>query len=595
MGVINILSEQMANRIAAGEVVERPASVVKELVENALDAGADRVEVELEEGGQRLIRVADNGCGMSEEDAVLAVHRFATSKITGAEDLDTIATMGFRGEALPSIASVSRLRVTTRLHDADEGTMLTVEGGEITDARTVGCPPGTTVEVADLFFNTPARRKYLRTTATERGHCTDWVAWLAFSRPEVAMKVSHNGTVLLTCPGRGDLRATIAEVLGSNAARQMLPVEMDTGALRITGLVSRPELNRSNRKNQVFIVNNRYVRSMSLGHALNEAYGILLPAGKHPLCVLHADLPRELVDPNVHPTKIEVRFSNPAEIHNLMQQAVESGLEEAGIRPEGLSGRRQPAPGRAGRWEGPGVAQKMQARRLRVNPFADSVDERDDGIEVHQEEPALEVGYGRGDEAAEFVPEDRLEAIGQIAATYIICRAGDDLLVVDQHRAAERVIADDVVQREGPAPRQMLVLPMTLELTDAERVAVEEHRAVLDELGFQMEAFGGSDYICRSVPARLADSNTEEALRRIIEDLAEWGATSGAENRERLLATVACHAAVKRGRALTDREIHELIERLNRSATPAICPHGDPIIMTFERAELDRRFRLGHG
>ncbi len=594
MGRINVLSEQAANRIAAGEVVERPASVVKELVENALDAGADRIEVELEEGGQRLIRVVDNGCGMDAEDAVLSVERFATSKIEDVGDLDRISTMGFRGEALPSIASVSRMRITTRTHDADEGIMLTIEGGELTDARAVGCPPGTTVEVAELFFNTPARRKYLSTTATERGHCTDWIAWLAYSRPDVSIKVSHEGTVLLTCPGRGDLRGTIAEVLGSNAARQMLPVALDTGAIRISGFASRPELTRTTRKHQVFIVNERYVRSMALGHALREAYGILLPGGKHPLCVLHMEMPGEMIDPNVHPTKIEVRFRNRSEAHNLMQQAVEEALEEAGIRPERASGNPPLAADRAGRWKGPDATQKMRARRLRVNPFSESVDERDDGTGVHEEEPAVEVAFGSGEaegDEREFGPEDRLVALGQVAATYIICSAGDDLLVVDQHRAAERVIADDIAGREGEIARQMLVLPMTLELTDSEQAAVEEHRGDLDELGFQIEPFGGSDYLCRSVPASLEHRNAEEALRGIIEELLQWGSADGPADRERLLATVACHAAIKRGTALTDRELHDLIERLNGSPTPAICPHGDPIIVSFESEDLDRRFR----
>ncbi|MGI5819727.1 MAG: DNA mismatch repair endonuclease MutL [Armatimonadota bacterium] len=594
---IRILDEQMANRIAAGEVVERPASVVKELVENALDAGASRIEVTLEQGGTRLIRVTDDGCGMDTEDAALALQRFATSKVAEPEDLDSIATMGFRGEAMPSIASVSQMRVITRPHDADEGTMITIEGGEITDARTTGCPPGTTIEVANLFFNTPARRKYLRTTATERGHCTDWIAWLAIARPDVAMKVTHEGTVLLAFPGRGDLRSVISEIHGSNVARQMLPVDMDTGAVRIHGLVSRPELSRTSRRNQVFIVNRRYVRSSSLGHALREAFGILLPGGRHPLCALHLDVPAELVDPNVHPTKIEVRFRNQQEMHNLTQQAVEEALEEAGMRPGRLSdGRPGLAPDRAGRWKGPGFEQQARARRLRVNPFGESVDERDDGLEVHADQPSTEAAFERGRQAQPqdaFGLEDRLEALGQVAATYIACRAGHDLLLVDQHRAAERVIADEIARHEGQVQRQMLVLPMTLELTGAELAAVEEHRARLDELGFQLEPFGGSDYICRSVPASLVDGNAEEALRAIIEELAEWGRSDQGDAREKLVATVACHAAIKSGQALTDREVHELIEALNASPTPAICPHGDPIIITIGREELDRKFGRG--
>ena len=591
MGSIRILSEQMANRIAAGEVVERPASVVKELVENALDACATRIEVTLEQGGTKLIRVADDGCGMDAEDAALSVQRFATSKLAGPEDLERIITMGFRGEALPSIASVAQMRITTRPHEAAEGTIITVEGGEITDARTTGCPPGTTIEVANLFYNTPARRKFLRTTATERGHCTDWIAWLAMARPDVAIKVTHDGTVLLAAPGRGDLRAVVSEVYGSNVARQMVPVEMDTGAVRISGLVSRPELTRSSRKHQTFIVNHRYVRSMSLGHGLGEAYGILLPPGKHPLCVLHIEAPPELVDPNVHPTKIEVRFRNQAEMHNLLQQAVEEALEREGIRPGG--GRRPIMPEQqAGRWAGPDAATKMQARRLRVNPFAQRVDERDDGLGVHEDEPATAAVFQprEGEEADALTPEHRLEPLGQVAATYIACRAGQDLLLVDQHRAAERVIADRLCAGEGEVRRQMLVLPITLELTDAERAAVEEHREHLNELGFQVEPFGGNDFIVRAVPATLVGANVEQALGEIIEELLEWGPAERAQARERLVATVACHAAIKAGQALTDREVSDLIRALNASPTPAICPHGDPIIVSMSRSELDRRF-----
>ncbi len=593
MGSIRILSEQMANRIAAGEVVERPASVVKELVENALDAGATRIEVTLEQGGAKLIRVADDGCGMDAEDAALSVQRFATSKLADPDDLERIVTMGFRGEALPSIAAVAQMRITTRPHDAAEGTMITVEGGDITDARTTGCPPGTTIEVANLFYNTPARRKFLRTTATERGHCTDWVAWLAMARPDVAIKVTHDGTVLLAAPGRGDLRAVVSEVYGSNVARQVIPVEMDTGAVRISGLVSRPELTRSSRKHQTFIVNRRYVRSMSLGHGLGEAYGILLPQGKHPLCVLHIDAPPELVDPNVHPTKIEVRFRNQAEMHNLLQQAVEEALEREGIRPSG--GRQPIMPERqAGRWAGPDAATKMQARRLRVNPFAERVDERDDGLGVHEGEPATAAVFTPREtdeaDADALAPPHRLEPLGQVAATYIACRAGQDLLLVDQHRAAERVIADRLSAGEGEVRRQMLVLPITLELTDAERAAVEEHRAHLDELGFQVEPFGGNDFIVRAVPATLVGANVEQALGEIIEELLEWGPAERAQARERLLATVACHAAIKAGQALTDREISDLIRALNASPTPAVCPHGDPIIVSVSRSELDRRF-----
>jgi len=624
MPSIIILSEQLANRIAAGEVVERPASIVKELLENSLDAGAQRIEVTISEGGRRLIKVTDDGCGMDAEDAALSVQRFATSKISAPEDLESITTMGFRGEALPSIAAVSQMRITTRLHDAAEGTMLTIEGGEITDARALGCPPGTTVEVANLFYNTPARLKFLRATATERGHCSDWVTRMAMGRPDVAIKFSHDDTVLFTSAGRDDLLAVLAEAYGSKVAREMLPVELHSGAIRIAGYVSGARLTRATRKHQLFFVNNRFVRSLSLGHALGEAYGLLLPSGKQPMCVLKTELPPELVDPNVHPTKIEVRFKNQGQLHNLMQEAVEMALAEAGLRAPAL--RRAAGPTRppvaadvAGRWHGPDAEVRARARRLRVNPFAETVDERQDGLEVHggqpaalEERPVAEVGRretpredgaragsparsraGKPDlRAADALAEERLEPLGQVAGTYIICRAGEDLLVVDQHRAAERVIADELSQRPSERSRQMLVLPLTLELTDAEQAAAEQWRDALAEMGFEMEPFGGTGYLVRSVPSMLVDRNIEEILRGFIEEVGEWGKADTDDLRERLIATVACHSAVKRGEHLSDREIRDLIASLNKSSAPGVCPHGDPIIVCVSRDQLDRQFKV---
>jgi len=604
MPKIKLLSEKMANRIAAGEVVERPASVVKELLENALDAGAQRIEAEITEGGRRLIKVTDNGCGMDAEDVVLSVHRFATSKVSEPGDLEGIASMGFRGEALPSVAAVSQMRITTRPHDADEGTMLTIEGGEITDARTTGCPPGTTVEVANLFYNTPARLKFLRATATERGHCSDWVTRLALARPDVALKFSHDDTVLFTSPGRDDLLAVLTEAYGSGVARQMLPVELHSGVIHVTGHVSGARLTRASRKHQLFFVNRRFVRSMTLSHALSEAYGMLLPSGKQPICALHLELPLELVDPNVHPTKIEVRFKNQGELHNLTQQAVEAALAEAGLRAPSLRpargrGTARPYPGAAGRWEGPDAEARARARRLRVNPFAEAVDERQDGLEVHSSAPeAAEQAHATATQAvpaAQLLSPDvageTLEPLGQVAGTYIVCRAGDDLLLVDQHRAAERIIADELSQREDGISRQMLVLPLTLELTDAERAAAAQWREALAAMGFEMEPFGNTGYLVRSVPTMLVDRNPEQILQGLIEELSEWGQADTDGLHERLLATVACHAAIRRGEHLSEGEIRDLIAALNQSTAPGVCPHGDPIIVCLSHEQLARQFQ----
>lgn len=590
---IHVLPENLANRIAAGEVVERPASVVKELVENAIDAGATRVEVELREGGRRLIRVADNGCGMAPADLAMAVQRFATSKIADADDLDRILTMGFRGEALPSIGAVAQLRITSRPPEASEGATLLVEGGVVRGPEPVGAPPGTLVEVAQLFYNTPARLKFLATTATERGHCVAWVQYLALSRPDIAFKLVHDGQVLFASPGGGDLAAVIATVYGSSAARDFLPVSAETEAASLYGLISGPKLTRATRQYQHFFVNRRFVRSRQLSHALSEAYGLLLPPGKSPLCAVHLSLAPEQVDPNVHPTKIEVRFRHPGTVHTVFRQACEEALAAAGFRSltHQARGAAPLSPQVAGVFAGPGVDQQRQAERLRVNPFADSLDERDDGLDVfapRPEEPARAQALFAAAESAAETPQ----VLGQLANRYLVARSGNDLLLVDQHRAAERVLLQALEARDGPLARQLLAVPLSLELTPAEAAAVDDHREALAGLGFELEAFGPSAGLLRSVPAALVGEDYQTAIRALISELAAWNAPSSDERRrQELRAMVACHGATKKNRALTPDEMQQLVRDLMATDAPAVCPHGDPIIVSFPLALLDRRFR----
>ena len=338
MSTIHILPEDVANRIAAGEVVKRPASIVKELVENAIDAGASRVHVLLQSGGRKLVRVTDDGCGMGPEDLQLAVQRFATSKISAAEDLHSVLTMGFRGEALPSIGAVAQLQITTRTAQAQEASRIVVRGGEPSPTQTVAAR-GHTVEVTNLFYNTPAREKFLSQRQRSASHCVEWMQRLALSRPDIAFKVDHDAATLLATPGTGDLLSVIATVYGGNEARLFLPVELQGDGVRVSGFVSSPRLTRATARNQMFFVNRRFVRSSGLSHAVTQAYGMLLPSGRRPLCVLHIDLDADAVDPNVHPTKIEVRFDNSGRMHSLMQRAVERALADAGLALAGYSER----------------------------------------------------------------------------------------------------------------------------------------------------------------------------------------------------------------------------------------------------------------
>lgn len=600
MPVIRVLPENLANRIAAGEVVERPASVVKELVENALDAGARRIEVELREGGRQFIRVVDDGCGMRPEDLVMAVQRFATSKIAAAEDLDEILTMGFRGEALPSIGAVAQLRLISRPADADEGALLVVEGGAVHGPVPTGCPPGTTVEVNQLFYNTPARLKFLATTATERGHCVAWVQYLALARPDVAFKLTHDGQVLFTTAGSGDLRSVLAAIYGSTAARDFLPVAAETAELKLWGYLSGPRLTRATRQFQYFFVNRRFVRSRQLSHALGEAYGLLLPPGKSPLCAIHLELPPEAVDPNVHPTKIEVRFRNATSVHQALQQACEEALAAAGFRSLGQRSRSAPplSPTVAGVFAGPTVDRRREAERWRVNPFAERLDERDDGLGVFGEataSPAVENAAEETKPQALFDTTSLAEppvVLGQLAGRYLIARAGTDLLLIDQHRAAERVLLHALEARAEALTTQRLVVPLPLELTPQEAMAVEGQRAALAALGFELEPFGANAYLLRSIPVALMDRDYETAVRDLLSDLTTWEAPASADRRrQQLLALIACRAAVKKNTGLTAEEQQRLVTDLLATDAPAVCPHGDPIIVTLPLSLLDRRFR----
>ncbi len=615
MARVHVLPENLANRIAAGEVVERPASVVKELLENSIDAEATRIEVTLRDGGKNFIEVADNGCGMTEEDLVVAVQRFATSKIATEEDLDAIDSLGFRGEALPSIGVVSQMKITTRPADSPEGVAILMEGGEVTDMRAVGCPAGTTVAVANLFYNTPARRKFLATSATERGHCLDWISRLALAYPEIAFQVTHNEAVLFTSPGSGDMRSVLAAVYGSNTARHFLPLSLDAEGLRIHGFISGPQVTRANRHHQLFFVNRRFVRSRVLSHALSEGYGMLLPSGKQPLCVICLEIDSRQIDPNVHPTKIEVRFKASGEIHNLMQQAVEQALAEGGYRS--LS--QQPAQVErsegdllpTGRLQPLGPTVQGRVQRLRVNPFFDEVDEREAGLEVHAvpgglaEEASLTPGpspfrRGEGTEVPEPpeqptpLPQADVTVLGQMNAKYILVQQEQDLLLVDQHRAAERVIFERLQAQPRRMARQLLAVPVTLELTAEQFAAVEQHQQLLAEAGFEVEPFGGNSYVVRSVPAQMGQKNPEPVLDGLITDLVQWQGTGDIDSqREELLATIACHSAIKAGQHLTEQEMIQLVTDLMQTQAPAICPHGDPIIVTIAGEQLDRKFERG--
>ena len=569
MSVI-ILDQEVINQIAAGEVIERPGSVVKELVENSLDAHATRISVDLEQGGRRLMRVTDDGSGMTREDAVLALQRHATSKISAAEDLFAIRTLGFRGEALPSIAAVSHLRIVTRPHDQTEATEITVRGGEVTDLRTVGAPPGTEVSVARLFFNTPARLKFMRSESAELSHITDLITRFSFSHPEVSFRLAHGEREVVHRPASDDLLSSVVALYGRDAAERLLPMDLRLPSIRVSGFVSRPDFTRSSRAHQAFFVNRRQVRSRTLTHALEEPYRASLHGGRFPVAVVQLDIDPMLVDVNVHPAKAEVRFVRDWEVHEAVRRAVQEALAGTSLVEAALTAGAPSAPlgGSRARLESPAAAAAQAA------------------LAFPQQAPAPRPQQGS--------TPLTISPLGQLRATYIIAESPAGLMIVDQHRAHERVLYDRMESaNEQSAPAvQRLVMPATVHLGRREAELLEHNLEAFAGIGMEVEPFGSDTFVVRAMPALMAKFDPQTLLRDLLEELgAQPSAGQLALPKEAILAAAACHAAIKAGEPLAPQEMVELLDRLSRSSRPFTCPHGQPIIMSITNFELDRRFQ----
>ena len=557
---IVILDEAVANKIAAGEVVERPASVVKELVENALDAGARQVLVELEEGGRRLIQVTDDGEGMSREDAVLSLQRHATSKISRAEDLFAIRTLGFRGEALPSVAAVSLLTLTTRQRGAPSGVRLVAEGGVIRELEEAGVPEGTQVSAARLFFNTPARLKFLRSESTELAHCADLVSRFSLSHCTISFRLLHHGREVLSRPATGNLLAAMAAAYGREAARHLAPVSLVLPTLRITGHVSTPGLTRANRGEQSFFVNGRCVKSRLVGAALDAVYRELLPPGRHPVAVLRLEIEPHLVDVNVHPTKAEVRFDQEGEVFGAVSRALREAVQAANLGPRATlslpTGHTFPGSSAGG---------------------------------GSQAELGLEAPAATAPSPAPGGAPGGLRALGQLYQTFIVAESPQGLLIIDQHRAHERVLYERLAAQGASAQGQRLVMPVTVHFSHAEADLLEQHLEALRGMGLEVEPFGSGSFVVRGVPAAMARQDPEGLLREVVAALQAPGSQASLP-RERMLAGMACQGAVKAGQALAPHELGELVTDLAACRQAYTCPHGHPVVMTIAAWELARKF-----
>ncbi|MGM0576971.1 MAG: DNA mismatch repair endonuclease MutL [Myxococcota bacterium] len=603
---VAVLPEALSNQIAAGEVVERPASVVKELLENALDAEATTVFVEVEDGGRRLIRIVDDGLGMRREDARLAVQRHATSKIRSAEDLRVIGTLGFRGEALPSIASVSRFTMVTRAEGDVAGTEVRIDGGGEPQVRDAGGPVGTRIEVRDLFHNVPARLKFLKRTATEMGHLKRFVTAAALGYPHVHLRLSHNGRVSVDHPVAPSLKQRIFQVLGRKTTERLYEVRLD-GPIRVRGYLSEPTYNRTNQAGIHTFINGRHVRDRVVNHAIVSAYGNLLERGRYPYAVLYVHLDPQEMDVNVHPAKAEVRFVKPGRVHEAIVRACRVTLTSApwGTRSD-HNPLYEPAPQPSrpsGVSEPGGTPLPMDAwglaRRERTAPSRASAGWRPSPSSGGPPPPthAQELDFDAPAPGEPQVGEkrrffSRMRVLGQAAKTYLVCENADGLYVIDQHAAHERVGYERIKAGwcDARLARQQLLFPLQLELSAPECAAVEEHGETLERLGLRLEPFGGQTWQVTMVPALLAKSDVERLVRDVVAELADIGKATLAESHMDLLfSTMACHAVVRAGDSLNHEEIRALLEAMDEADLGPNCPHGRPVLVSIPFRDLERK------
>jgi DNA mismatch repair protein MutL len=591
---IRILPENLTNKIAAGEVVERPASVVKELVENALDAGCSEVILEIESGGKRLIRVVDDGSGMSREDALLALERHATSKITKDTDLFELVTLGFRGEALPSIASVSRFTLATRERGRIEGTEIYAEGGRIKEVKACGMADGTVITVRNLFFNTPARLKFMKSSETEAGHIGDVITKLAISRPDVRFTYVNDGKTVFRY-SIATSQDRIAGILGLTLTGDLYPLGFDNEYASVTGLAAKPDCSRSTASHLYTYINGRYIRDRVVQHAVLQAYRSLLERGRYPVAVLFITVPPGEVDVNVHPTKHEVRFREQGRVHDAIVAALETVLSAtpwiqryrastpfvAQERPASISGRKvEEVRETLERYNQASLPQRVLPP---PEPYRLPPSVAPDGATAIADTPPE--GYFSS-----------LKVIGQYQAAYILCQDRDDLVIIDQHAAHER-IAYERLKGEFAAvavESQALLFPETLELAFKDAAALKENLLHIRRLGFSAEEFGGNTWLLHAVPRILVAKGYLRILSDILEELQNIGKSRPFDDViEAILARIACHSVVRGSQLLGGREIHALFSQMDASGFSANCPHGRPVIRKFTHAEIAKMFKRG--
>ncbi len=630
MTAIRVLDDATINKIAAGEVVERPASVVKELVENAMDAGATAVEIEIMGGGISFIRVTDNGRGMTRADAQAAILRHATSKITAVSDLQTVATLGFRGEALPTIASVSRFSLLTRQAADDLGTRVDILGGKTPEIEDAGCEIGTTVRVEELFFNTPARKKFLKTNTTEAGKISDYVIRLALSRPDIAFRFINNNRLTIMTAGDDSLHRAIESIYGRDAAGALIPLDFEDGEaeIRITGYISKPSLIRSSRAWQTYIVNGRTIQNRAIAKAIDNVYRALVPKMGFPLAVLRIEVPQRTIDVNVHPQKTEMKFEDEGRIFKAVYKtvldairsvagetaAIAAAVEKPSVHYEavplnvgtGTNAGHGAFGGASAHHAAPYTSHAAPAQPshgytmppVQPQTVPEALQWRGQTIDLRAAQDAVGAERARERDAlAAAAPQEgadiegNLLPIGQVDLTYIIAQSAQTLYIVDQHAAHERILFDRFSAQADGIPSQQMLVHAILSFDAHESQYIDENAELFDRLGFHLEPAGEREYRLTEAPADIPLDEAEATIREILMSLGDLHAATPANLRQAGLATMACRAAIKAGEELNVRQMEILLDELRRTPFPFTCPHGRPTILKFGTHDLAKMFK----
>ncbi len=634
MKKIHILDPETIDKIAAGEVVERPASVVKELVENAIDAGASSITVEIKDGGMSFIRITDNGSGIGADQVRTAFLRHATSKIENAEDLSRIASLGFRGEALSSIAAVSKVELITKTKDALTGTRIILEGSEEKVFEEIGAPEGTTFIIRNLFFNVPVRRNFLKQPATEGGYIIDLMEHLALSRPDISFKFIVGSQVKFYTSGNGELKEVIYRIFGRDIAASVIPIDFKEDGFAIKGYLGSPSMVRSNRNFEIYFVNGRFIRSQILSRAIEEGYKEYLMQHKFPLCVLHMTLEdTSQVDVNVHPTKMEVRFSDGTAIYQMITRAVAERLKSKEMIPETkLPFEKKPEPaekkepmggyGYSTRNQGSAVAHKKQEYHSAVGNGLDALEKIVETMEKAKKEAVPEPFEFNRTKSFKVMEEMKYEAdrskvqdfvqetlfeqkiltqenrtkyriVGQVFDTYWLVQYEDKLLIIDQHAAHEKVKYERLIRhfKEKQVESQNLMPPIIISLTGQEEAVLKQYQETFSEMGFEVEAFGGNEYALRCVPVDLFGCNEKQMFLETLDELAVMGIRGNLTVVEEKIASMSCKAAVKGNQSINRVEAEKLIDELLTLENPYNCPHGRPTIISMSKYEMEKRFK----